>query len=170
MKRLLCCALCVALAWAFTVTAFAYRLPPFDWQEEFERRRADADHHDELFYYDADGNVLCPAEGVVCAYGPHQGPHPTFEPGDLVHDGEINAKDALQVLKISVGVLYNWGKGGKPWWEIESWRSGKLCCHTETEDVNHDGHCDAKDALLILQYAVGKIDSFPAQTVTSTDA
>ena len=168
MKKLLC--LCLCLLVCVTGALSAGLAAGAETQDEWEAVRAGADHHDELFYYDADGNILCPAEGVVCAYGPHQGPHPTFEPGDLVHDGEINAKDALQVLKIAVGVLYNWGKDGKHWWEIESWRSGKLCCHTETEDVNHDGHCDAKDALLILQYAVGKIDSFPAQTVTSTDA
>ena len=163
MKRLLCCALCVALAWAFTVTAAANAISPANWEEELAQRRANADHHDEIFYYDADGNILCPMEGVVCAYGPHQGPNPTIEPGDVVHDGVIDAKDALWVLRACVFSFWSW-------WSYRGCDEGKVCMHREVIDVNNDGRLDAKDALMILQYAVGKIDSFPAQTVTSTDA
>ena len=63
--------------------------------------------------------------------------------GDVNHDLSINAKDALQVLRASVG-KYN---------------------PTEDEiiagDVDGSKKLDAKDALMILQYSVGKRDVFP---------
>ncbi len=58
--------------------------------------------------------------------------------GDLNGDTKINAKDALQVLKISVG---------------------KTKADEQTQilaDVNEDHAVNAKDALEILKYAVGK--------------
>ena len=163
MKKLQLMLTCVILAIALTMPAAANVISPMGWEEELAQRRANADHHDEIFYYDADGNILCPMEGVVCAYGPHQGPNPTIEPGDVVHDGVINAKDALALLR---SLIWGWWN----WWEDPLAQEGKKCAHDQTIDVSNDGWLDAKDALLILQYAVGKIDSFPAQTVTSTDA
>lgn len=58
--------------------------------------------------------------------------------GDVNGDGNIDAKDALAVLKISVGKLTAT--------EEESRRA----------DVNRDEKIDAKDALEILKYTVGK--------------
>ena len=166
MKRAI--AFCLLIAIALTMPAAANVVSPMGWAEELAQRRANADHHDEIFYYDADGNILCPMEGVVCAYGPHQGPNPTIEPGDVVHDGVIDAKDALWVLRACV--FHFWG-----WWLTRDCAEGKLCMHDEVIDVNNDGRVDAKDPLLILQYAVGKIDSFPRAAsrpapVTPTDA
>ena len=58
--------------------------------------------------------------------------------GDLNSDGVINAKDALVVLKISVGKL------------TPTWAEKIL------GDVNKDAAINAKDALEILKYTVGK--------------
>lgn len=58
--------------------------------------------------------------------------------GDINSDETINAKDALEVLKASVG-------------KIELAEEQKIAA-----DVNKDGKTDAKDALEILKYSVGK--------------
>jgi hypothetical protein len=58
--------------------------------------------------------------------------------GDVDEDGEINAKDALAVLKIAVG-------------KLTPTREQMMCA-----DANGDRKADAVDALWILQYAVGK--------------
>ena len=58
--------------------------------------------------------------------------------GDVNGDSAINAKDALEVLKITVGKT-------KPTQE-----------QTAAADVNGDEKVDAKDALEILKYTVGK--------------
>ena len=64
--------------------------------------------------------------------------------GDLDANQEVNAKDALSVLKNAVGKQeFN---------EVE----------TLLADVNLDTAVNAKDALEILKYAVGKIGSFTA--------
>ncbi len=68
--------------------------------------------------------------------------------GDLDGDGKINAKDALQVLKYSVGKV-----------EFTSDQEVR-------GDVNGDGNINAKDALEILKHSVGKpsaLDAFFAQ-------
>ncbi len=65
--------------------------------------------------------------------------------GDPTNDGDINAKDALFVLRAAV-------KKVTP--TAEQITAG---------DVDASGALDAKDALMILQYAVGKRDSFPAR-------
>ena len=57
-------------------------------------------------------------------------------PGDMDNDGISNAKDALAVLKDSVGLE----KGKNPL----------------VSDLNNDGLINAKDALLILKKAVGR--------------
>ena len=64
--------------------------------------------------------------------------------GDLDADNTINAKDALSVLKYSVGK--------------------QLFSEAEIEiaDVNDDAKVDAKDALDILKYSVSKIFEFKA--------
>ncbi len=58
--------------------------------------------------------------------------------GDVNADGEIDAKDALQVLKISVGKLQ------------------PTPLQKQLADANKDTAINAKDALEILKYAVGK--------------
>lgn len=58
--------------------------------------------------------------------------------GDVNGDGDINAKDALAVLKISVGKLT------------------PTDAQKAVADINGDGKSDAKDALEILKYVVGK--------------
>ena len=63
---------------------------------------------------------------------------PEMKKGDVDEDGEINAKDALAVLKIAVG-------------KLTPTREQMMCA-----DVNGDRKADAVDALWILQYAVGK--------------
>ena len=64
--------------------------------------------------------------------------------GDLDFDQEVGAKDALDVLKFSVGK------------EIFSEVQQVI------GEVNEDTLINAKDALEILKYTVGKIISFPA--------
>ncbi len=70
-------------------------------------------------------------------------PAPTFDQGDVNEDKKIDAKDALAVLKHSVG-------------KITLSREAGLCA-----DVNLDNIINAKDALDILKYTVGKIIGFP---------
>ena len=65
--------------------------------------------------------------------------------GDLDYDGEVNAKDALEALKITVGKIEAT--------EDDLW----------VGDVDGDGDVSAKDALEILKYTVGKISRFPVQ-------
>ena len=76
-----------------------------------------------------------------------------YELGDLTGDAEINAKDALQVLKSAVQKT-----------TLESFQ-------TYAAEVTGDGKIDAKDALEILKYTVGKITVFPIDQpqVTPTD-
>lgn len=63
---------------------------------------------------------------------------PEMEKGDVDGDKEINAKDALLVLKIAVG-------------KMVPTQEQTMCA-----DVNGDRKTDAMDALWILQYSVGK--------------
>ena len=66
-------------------------------------------------------------------------PEPVTTPlGDVNDDGNINAKDALDVLKAAVGKI--------TFTEVQS----------VTADVDKDGKLSAKDALEILKYTVGK--------------
>lgn len=67
--------------------------------------------------------------------------------GDLDGDGKIAAKDALEVLKATVG---------------------KVTLNLPTQriaDVTGDGLVNAKDALEILKFTVNKITSFPVENV-----
>lgn len=66
----------------------------------------------------------------------------TLELGDVNGDKEIDAKDALIVLKIAVG-------------KYTATDAEKIAAN-----VNKDTAIDAKDALEILKYAVGKITTF----------
>ncbi len=63
---------------------------------------------------------------------------PTVTYGDLNGDDAVNAKDALEVLKASVG-------------KIQLTEEQKTAA-----DVNKDGQTNAKDALEILKFSVGK--------------
>lgn len=63
----------------------------------------------------------------------------SYAKGDVNGDGRINADDALQILKASVGML---------------------TVGTSTGDVNSDGRVNADDALLVLKYSVGIIKQF----------
>ncbi len=65
-------------------------------------------------------------------------PNINYNLGDINEDNVINAKDALTVLKISVG-------------KETPTEKGKIVA-----DVNKDGNINAKDALEILKKAVGK--------------
>lgn len=67
-----------------------------------------------------------------------QPPQPTVTLGDVNGDGKINAKDALEVLKESVG------------------KASLTQQQKQAADVNQDEKIDAKDALEILKYSVGK--------------
>lgn len=58
-------------------------------------------------------------------------------PGDLDHNGEVDAKDALQVLKNSVKLI-----------SLDE-------ADTEIADLNQDNVVDVDDALLMLKIAVG---------------
>ncbi len=81
-------------------------------------------------------------------------PAPVFEQGDVNEDKDINAKDALEVLKFAVE-------------KISLSDAAKL-----RADVNLDDNINAKDALDILKYAVGKLAGFPQReqpTVTPTE-
>ena len=66
--------------------------------------------------------------------------------GDVNGDKRVDAKDALEVLKSSVGKVI-----------LTKEQQGAA-------EVNGDGNIDAKDALEILKYAVGKIKNFPIES------
>jgi len=69
----------------------------------------------------------------------------TAEVGDLNNDGDVDAGDALLILRSSVGLI-------------------KLSeAQAYVADVNGDGDIDAGDAVMILRYDAGLIDSFPAE-------
>ena len=82
-----------------------------------------------------------------------------FTPGDVNHDGKINAKDACFVLRIFVA---------KPIAGMAEYTGGKNCPSFLVMDVNGDGAIQAKDALEILKYSVKKIDGFARQPVLYT--
>ena len=67
--------------------------------------------------------------------------------GNVNTDDKIDAKDALEVLKVSVGKAKFTEKQGY------------------AADVSNDTKFDAKDALMILQYSVGKRKNFPSQSL-----
>ena len=77
---------------------------------------------------------------------------PTFDQGDVNADTLVNAKDALEVLKATVG-------------KVTLSEDAAL-----RADVNLDDLVNAKDALEILKYTVGKIAGFPTrEPVTPTE-
>ena len=65
--------------------------------------------------------------------------------GDVNSDGEINAKDALEVLKAVVNKITLNNQ------------------QTQAADVEGNGTLNASDALYILKYSVGKIEKFPVE-------
>ena len=90
--------------------------------------------------------------------------------GDTCADGVINAKDALAVLRFAVHPHLHFGtitKENIMEYEELVW---KMNTAAEFGDVNGDERIDAKDALEILKYAVGKITKFPVEdTVLPTE-
>lgn len=73
-------------------------------------------------------------------------PLPAFRYGDVNGDGEIDAKDALEVLKAAVNKITLTEQ------------------QTKAADVDGNGTLDAADALYILKYSVDKIEEFPVET------
>lgn len=73
-----------------------------------------------------------------------------YKEGDINSDDKIDAKDALEVLKFTVG-------------KIMFTDHQKLCA-----DVDYNNQYGANDALMILQYSVGKRTEFPSQVVDHT--
>ena len=65
--------------------------------------------------------------------------------GDVNFDNQINAKDALDILKYSVS-------------KIELTTEQKTCA-----DVDGNSGINAKDALEVLKFSVNKIDKFPVE-------
>ncbi|MBR4282331.1 MAG: dockerin type I repeat-containing protein, partial [Clostridia bacterium] len=65
--------------------------------------------------------------------------------GDVDENGTINAKDALKVLHASLDKI-----------TLEGNTFGYA-------DVDGDNEITSTDALILLQFIVGKIDTFPAQ-------
>ncbi len=70
--------------------------------------------------------------------------------GDSNFDGNVNATDALAILKKTVN---------KP----------VTTFYEQVSDLNGDELIDAKDALLVLRFAVKKIDKFPIEEITPTN-
>jgi len=68
----------------------------------------------------------------------------TAEVGDINNDGDVDAGDALLILRSNVGLLT---------------LNAAQC---SVADVNGDNEIDAGDAILILRYDAGLIDTFPA--------
>ncbi len=99
-----------------------------------------------LLWYDDEDSAVSEAishlEEFNDYYSALQGEADYIVYGDLDGDEEINAKDALLVLKAAVGKI-----------ELTEDQS-------TAADVTADGEVDARDALDILKYAVGKLDSF----------
>ena len=78
-----------------------------------------------------------------------------YTPGEMNHDGKINATDALHLLRYQVK-------------RQTYYEDGKLCPSLYVLDVNVDSSVDAKDALEILKYSVKKIDGFARQPIFNT--
>ena len=70
---------------------------------------------------------------------------PNFPYGDVNNDGNVDAKDALEVLKFAVG------------------KTNLTAEQQLLAEVVGDSNINAKDALEILKYAVNKIDAFPIE-------
>ncbi len=69
----------------------------------------------------------------------------TYTPGDVNGDGQVNAADALEVLRYAVH------------------KADLTAAQQAAADVTGDGKINAADALLILRKAVGKLDRFPVE-------
>ena len=85
-------------------------------------------------------NEISQADTVIPATGPVTG-----KLGDADGDGHIDAFDASQVVKFSVGSI------------------GEDDLDITSLDVDGDGHVDAYDAALIQKFSVGAIDKFPIE-------
>lgn len=76
--------------------------------------------------------------------------------GDANCDGSIDAKDALDVLWITVMKSPPYVVPKDDPYALFYFNAGRVCA-----ECNNNGIIDAEDALLILQYAVGKRKTFP---------
>ena len=72
-------------------------------------------------------------------------PQPVISYGDVNEDGKVDAKDALEILKASVG-------------KVELTDSQKLVAEVDGKEG-----IGAKDALEVLKYTVKKIEQFPVE-------
>lgn len=86
-----------------------------------------------------------------CFCTEHQNGTDLYIPGDLTKDGDINALDALMVLRSAVGMSPS---------RFPEFASGKYCCSEWVRNVDTEGGADAKDALELLKYSVGKVNGF----------
>ncbi|MBR5714243.1 MAG: dockerin type I repeat-containing protein, partial [Clostridia bacterium] len=67
-----------------------------------------------------------------------------FLPGVVDGNGEVNANDALLILRYSLGLISS-------------------LPYPEAADVDGNGAINANDALLVLRFSLGLIDHFPAE-------
>lgn len=86
-----------------------------------------------------------------CYCAEHQNGTALYIPGDLTKDGDINALDALMVLRLAVS---------KPPSSFPEFASGKYCCSQWVSNVDTQQGANAKDALELLKYSVGKGNGF----------
>ncbi len=84
----------------------------------------------------ADGGYTATITVVVSSNAPQ---------GDINNDGDVDAGDALLILRASVNLL------------------ALSDAQKSVADVNGDGEIDAGDAVLILRYDAGLIDEFPSK-------
>lgn len=151
MKKVLCLLLILAMVAIIPFQTVSAVAPPYELVKD------QIVNTDEFFGYDANGNILTALPGVRCTCPGHNDGTQPYVPSDIVHDGAVNALDALYVLK-SITRSISW-----EWWKEPGRANGKICNATAPLDVNGDRYVRAEDALEILKYAVGKIDEFQAK-------
>ena len=118
--------------------------------------------------------MLSAGSAVALAFDFMPPSHYTMK-GDVTGDQVVNAKDALEVLKYSVDktvIFLPANPTPEQQLEYEQYQYYKSFMKI-MGDVNEDEEVNAKDALEILKYTVGKIDRFPIEestpAVTPTD-
>ena len=92
---------------------------------------------------------------------------PAFLMGDVDFNGTVNAVDALEALRWTVGYYPPLHLDEQEVLSQEMkvaiyYRAAFNVCG----DVDNDGYVSAEDALYILKYTVGKIKEFPVTDIT----